>query len=247
MMDVVKSFGDQIPDLNFDEDNKGIKPFENEHACRLKNPKLYKTCRRTSRVSGGKKYGVITCQRKDDPSKWEEQAYRYDKTIWTEAQARKHCKDHNGILFEPAKKDANDDNLIGKTKRIFNCECLNCGHKMRSNEDIATLKCPECNSEMKKSEDIDIENSVIFPFDMKNVDELYEIISMVKSGRVISEKTAKLINSTISKLDEVKISLKALLKLNENNKPKDDGKGVQISSEVDRVLKQIRDTKSQIQ
>ena len=78
------------------------KPYPNEHSCRLKDPKDYDTCRRTSRTSDGKKYGVITCRRKDDDTKWEEQGYRYHKDIWTESEAKKHCKDHKGIKFEPA-------------------------------------------------------------------------------------------------------------------------------------------------
>lgn len=78
------------------------KPYPNEHSCRLKPPGNYDTCRRTSRTSDGKKYGVLTCRRKDDHEKWEEQAYRYPKDVWTVPEARKHCTDHKGIKFEPA-------------------------------------------------------------------------------------------------------------------------------------------------
>jgi ATP-dependent Clp protease protease subunit len=48
----------------------------------------------------GKPYDLIIGYRDDDSS--DTQAHRYDKTIWTEAQARKHCKAHDGKLFEPA-------------------------------------------------------------------------------------------------------------------------------------------------
>jgi len=84
------------------------KPYPNEHSCRLKPPGDYDTCRRTSRTSDGKKYGVLTCRRKDDHDKWEEQGYRYPKDVWTESEARKHCTDHKGIKFEPASEKEED-------------------------------------------------------------------------------------------------------------------------------------------
>lgn len=93
------------------------KPYPNEHSCRLKSPDLYKTCRRTTRTTDGKKYSVLTCQRKDDTSKWEEQAYRYDKTVWTAAQARSHCKEHNGS-FEAAKQQTELISLPSKVKQV---------------------------------------------------------------------------------------------------------------------------------
>ena len=81
------------------------KPYPNEHSCRLKDPVKYETCRRSKRTSDGKQYSVITCKLKDD-DKWEEQAFRYPKDTWTISEARAHCKNHNGILFEPAGKAA---------------------------------------------------------------------------------------------------------------------------------------------
>ena len=35
-----------------------------------------------------------------------EQAYRYPKDGWTVVQAKAHCSDHDGILFEPASEQA---------------------------------------------------------------------------------------------------------------------------------------------
>jgi len=94
------------------------KPYPQEHSCRLKSPDLYKTCRRTSRTSDGKKYSVLTCQRKDDASKWEEQAYRYDKEVWTATQARAHCKEHDGT-FEAAKQPTELISLPSKVKSVI--------------------------------------------------------------------------------------------------------------------------------
>ena len=99
------------------------KPYPNEHACRLRNPDQYKTCRRNTRKSDGKEYSVIYCQRKDDSEKWEEQAYRYNKNVWTVDQAKKHCNDHNGTLFEPASKEENtEDNQKSKEQDLLSVD-----------------------------------------------------------------------------------------------------------------------------
>ena len=78
------------------------RPYPNEHSCVLRAPGQYSKFRRMKRKHEGKVYSIILGQRKDDPKKWEEQAYRYAKDVWSEAEARKHCKDHDGKKFEPA-------------------------------------------------------------------------------------------------------------------------------------------------
>jgi len=88
-----------------------MSPFINEMSARLRNPDLYSTCRRTSRTSEGRRYDIITCQRKDDPSKWQEQSYRYPVGEFSEAEARIHAKRHNAILFEVAKKPVEKNDL----------------------------------------------------------------------------------------------------------------------------------------
>ena len=81
----------------------GEKPYPNEHACRHVDPGKCSEFRRDSkpRDSDGKAYFVIFGKSKSD-GKWVEQAYRYPKGKWTSAEARAHCKSHDGILFEPA-------------------------------------------------------------------------------------------------------------------------------------------------
>lgn len=81
------------------------RPYPNEHSCVLRAPGQFSKFRRMTRKSDGKTYHIILGQRKDDPKKWEEQAYRYPKDVWSEAEARKHCKDHKGKKFEPARKE----------------------------------------------------------------------------------------------------------------------------------------------
>lgn len=112
---VAKDLGSE---LRFDPDEK---PFPNEHACRLKNPDQFKTCRRSTRESEGKEYSVIFCQRKDNTDKWEEQAYRYNKNVWTVEQAKDHCSDRNGT-FEAASEETGGDKL--DTKKVVSFQDL---------------------------------------------------------------------------------------------------------------------------
>jgi len=85
------------------------KPYPNEHACRLKDPGQYDTCRRGSRESGGKTYHVIFC--KKTGGKIEEQSYRYPKDTWSASEARAHCERHGGS-FEAAGKQEAEEALI---------------------------------------------------------------------------------------------------------------------------------------
>jgi HK97 family phage prohead protease len=80
------------------------KPYENEHACRLRSPSDFDkdTFRRVKRKHEGKEYSVIMGKLKGEDT-MTEQAYRYDKKVWSESEARSHCKDKDGS-FEAAKK-----------------------------------------------------------------------------------------------------------------------------------------------
>ena len=85
-----------------------IKPYKAEHSCRLRNPADFQegSFRRTDREHDGKKYSVIMGRLKGEDT-MTEQAYRYAKETWTEGEASRHCKEHNGN-FEPAGKMEED-------------------------------------------------------------------------------------------------------------------------------------------
>jgi len=85
------------------------KPYENEHACRLKDPGQFDTCRRGTRQSGGKTYAIIFC--KKTGGSMEEQAYRYPKSSWSASEAGAHCRAHDGS-FEAAAKELAEQGLI---------------------------------------------------------------------------------------------------------------------------------------
>ncbi len=82
-----------------------VKPYENEHACRIKNPDDFEdnSFRSTTRDHEGKEYRVIMGKLKGQDT-MTDQSYRYNKDTWDESIASAHCKDHGGT-FEPAKKE----------------------------------------------------------------------------------------------------------------------------------------------
>lgn len=80
-------------------------PFPNEHSCRLRPPAGFQEgrFRRDSRKTDGKTYFIIMGRLKGQDT-MVEQAYRYPKQNWTAAEARKHCRDHDG-RFEAASQE----------------------------------------------------------------------------------------------------------------------------------------------
>lgn len=88
---------------------ESMKPFPNEHACRINDPGKFSKFRRQNgaREHEGKKYDVIYGQIKGS-DKWDEQAYRYPKDSWSVEQASAHCKSHEG-RFEAAKDLPNEN------------------------------------------------------------------------------------------------------------------------------------------
>lgn len=79
------------------------KPFENEDACRLREPGRFErgSFRRMRRRHQGKQYSVIMGRLKGQTS-LTDQAFRYPISRWTESQARTHCRSHDGKMFEAA-------------------------------------------------------------------------------------------------------------------------------------------------
>jgi len=73
-------------------------PYPNEHACRIKSPGLFQPAR-FRRIKSGKLWIIIG--RLKGQTTTTTQAFRYPKDLWTEKQAREHCKEQKG-RFEPA-------------------------------------------------------------------------------------------------------------------------------------------------
>jgi len=81
-------------------------PYPNEHSCRIKSPSLFQdgSFRRMNKKSDGKVFTLIIGKLKGQTTTTT-QALRYPKTSWTKEQAKKHCKEHGGTTFEPAKEE----------------------------------------------------------------------------------------------------------------------------------------------
>jgi len=124
-------------------------PYPQEHACRLKDPKLFQSdsFRRGERNHNGKKYSVIFGRLKGK-TKMTEQAYRYNKKTWSASEAGAHCRSHKG-KFEAAQEEKKSE--AAKDNK-YNCECIECGHKITSDEHCADLKCSECGGQMRRVE-----------------------------------------------------------------------------------------------
>lgn len=81
-----------------------VKPYANEHACRLKNPDQFDSfARQNCKIKHDDKCIDVIFGIKDGKSQI--QAYRYPKDVWTAATAKKHCTDHDGS-FEAAKEES---------------------------------------------------------------------------------------------------------------------------------------------
>lgn len=87
-------------------------PYPKHHACRLVDPEEFEqdSFRTITREHEGKEYLVIIGRKKGEDST-SEQSYRYSKDVWSEEEARAHCKDHDGQLFEPAAEEEPENNI----------------------------------------------------------------------------------------------------------------------------------------
>jgi len=113
-----------------------VKPYPNEHACRLNDPGKYD------------KFARKNCYRKSDGKcvdyifgisggKSEVQALRYPKSSWTASAASSHCKGRGGT-FEAAGKEMDGKALVELfSKRVY--ESVK-GYFLEKEEDIAELK-----------------------------------------------------------------------------------------------------------
>ncbi len=85
------------------------KPYENEHSCRLEDPGKYDRFARKNcyQKHDGKCIDFIFGVRE---GKFELQAMRFSKDVWTEEAAKNYCKDKKGS-FEAASKSNNNEGM----------------------------------------------------------------------------------------------------------------------------------------
>jgi len=125
-------------------------PYPSEHSARITDPDKYDDFRRQDNSDESFKDlpdGVsVILGIKDDKS--EVQAYRFKAESWTVEKSKKWLEENeiDYIKFEPA-AGAEDMN-----SKKYECECLDCGHVMSSDEHCRNIKCPECGGEMRRKE-----------------------------------------------------------------------------------------------
>jgi len=85
-------------------------PYENEHSCRLKPPNYKKYARKNCYKKHDGKcidfvFGVI------GPDESELQSMRYPIDVWSESDAKAHCKEHEGTFEAAKEKESIDDSV----------------------------------------------------------------------------------------------------------------------------------------
>lgn len=69
-----------------------------------------------------------------------------------EADATK-VKSHVEKYYAKMRKEFDDDAIIAPwNKSTYDCECIECGHKLTSEEHCSDIECPECGGEMRRAE-----------------------------------------------------------------------------------------------
>jgi len=123
-------------------------PTAQEHACSIRDKSDFEadSIKRTNREHEGKEYAVLfgRLKGKDTTAEYE---YLYDKDIWSASEAKKHCEDHDGTFSKALKEDKKDAD-----EEKYNCECVDCGYQIESEEHCKDIKCPECGGEMRRVE-----------------------------------------------------------------------------------------------
>jgi len=90
-----------------------VKPYPNFHACRIMDPDNFDRFRTSSETieegdHDGKSIEILF-GRNEETGDWSLASYRMPVEQWTEVEAKAFCRDHDGILFEPATGDVSDD------------------------------------------------------------------------------------------------------------------------------------------
>jgi hypothetical protein len=100
--DEEEKYGEIVAIKNDEGEIVELKPYPNEHACRINDPGKYIRIRRENDKFGSGIHALWGVQGGGKPV--ELQAIRFDKTKFTAAEARKWCKDHDHVCkpFEPA-------------------------------------------------------------------------------------------------------------------------------------------------
>ena len=84
------------------------KPYPNFHACRMREPDEFDKFRTADETIDDKPV-VVLYGREIDTEDWDIAAYHLPVDDWTEDEARAFCEEHDGIKFEPATGEDDDE------------------------------------------------------------------------------------------------------------------------------------------
>jgi len=114
-------------------------------------------------------------------------------------------------IMEDKEIEIETERKAEEEKQKYNCECIECGHKLTSDKHCNEIKCPECGGEMRRAERPGPGKEEL-PIDMKTYlsavykfDQILEEIKELKEGRVLSRKNRQIVKDAIT-------ALQALLK-----------------------------------
>lgn len=200
-----------------------VRPYENEHSCRLRNPADFQSnsFRSMTRTHDGKDYRVIMGKLTGEDT-MTDQSMRYSKDVWTEGEASGHCKSKGGSFEAATGKEA----LVGEDTVVKPEDATT------TTPPDATIIPPEEDKpvepaipettepvvpEEDKLEEIPVDSEVVETEEQKQVKEAQKILDVeneiLKSGRILSAKNEAKIRQATDILNEV-LSL-----LDKDNRP----------------------------
>ena len=104
----LREAGRKPSELRSAEPRDHSKPFPDFHACRIREPEDFDKFRTAAETIDDKPVQVLY-GREVETGDWDIASYHLPVDEWTEDEAREFCEDHDGIKFEPATREDDDE------------------------------------------------------------------------------------------------------------------------------------------
>ena len=131
------------------------------------------------------------------------QKYMFDVKKWDMDEAKQWVADHNKA-----------EESEGKAEK-FQCECIDCGYTMESEDHCKDLKCPECGGQMRRAERPGPGQEAQDGDKANGIDavilRMAEDSTELKAGRVLSKKNRDLIGKCLESIGKTMTALQDLL------------------------------------
>jgi hypothetical protein len=156
--------------------------------------------------------------------------YLFTTDKWTMEEAQAWVDEHKD--FEPPEEKQDDEESDDSDEgEKFNCECIECGHKLTSETHCNELECPKCGGEMRRAErpGPGREAPAIAEIRITDLPEFREYhesikaqLAELKEGRVLSTKNRTLVKEIIESLAVLRERLEELYNATEPSGREDD-------------------------